>query len=111
MQERNVLSFGIQKIFMTMEDGMGVMLVPEPPSKAKDAQQQVLAARRMTRTPPYIQEVTRGKLDDDMVRILRGAVDCQKMTVEVSKFWEAYAGDEAGNGAGWGAEDYSEGQV
>ena len=115
MRERKGLSFGVRKTFMTMEDGSGVVLVPEPPNEAEDAQQQVLSARRMKHTPPDIQEMTRGKLDDEIVRILKGTVDCRRMTDEVAEFWETYAGDEAGDEAGdrtgWEAGDYSEGQV
>ena len=62
-------------------------------------------------TPPDIREMTRGKLDDEMVMMLRGAVDCRRMTDEVAEFWETYAGDEAGDRTGWEAGDYSEGQV
>ena len=52
---------------------------------------------------------------NEMVMMMRGAVDCRRMTDEVAEFWETYAGDEAGDEAGdrtgWEAGDYSEGQV
>ena len=49
---RNGLLFGVRKLFMTTDDGKGVVLVPEPIVGSKGSQQQVLTARGMKHVPP-----------------------------------------------------------
>ena len=41
--------------------------------------------------------MTRGKLDDDIVRILRKTADCQQMTEKVFEFLEVYNNGDVGN--------------
>ena len=71
---------------MTTEDGEGVMLVPEPMVEAEGAQQQALVAKGMKHLPPDIRELTKGRMTDEMVRILRANMEQDLMTEEVSEF-------------------------
>ena len=52
--ERKGLMFGVRKVFMTAEDGEGVMLISEPLNETESIQHQLLAERNSKELNMYL---------------------------------------------------------
>ena len=98
LRERKGLSFGVRKAFMTTEDGEGVILVPEPPNETESIQHQILAERNsrgLKHAPPDIRTLTKGKLTEAMIYLLRELMEERRMDDEVKEYWEGFDAAEA----------------
>jgi len=93
LRERKGLNFGVRKAFMTTEDGEGVMLVPELPNETESIQHQILAERNsrdLKHAPPDIRTLTKGKLTEAMIGLLRELMEERRMDDEVKEYWEGF---------------------
>ena len=90
---RKGLSFGVRKAFMATEDREGVILVPDPPNETESIQHNFLAERNsrdLKHAPPDIRTLTKGKLTDAMIGLLRELMEERRMDDEVKEYWEGF---------------------
>ena len=63
-------------------------MVPEPVLDGECASNQILMDRELKYNPPDIRQLTKGKLSDEMVRIIKENAEVGRMSDEVKEYWE-----------------------
>ena len=75
------------------------MLVPEPPNEIESIQHQILTERNLRddfkHAPLDIRKLTKGKLIEAMINLLRELTEKRRMNDEVKEYWEGFDAAEA----------------
>ena len=74
------------------------MLVPEPPNEIESIQHQILTERNLRdfkHAPPDIRTLTKGKLTEAMISLLKELTEKRRMNDEVKEYWEGFDAVEA----------------